>query len=798
MIEPLRPEDCPLLNSEDTRIQTLLGSFNAAAQQLALLPETFGREFEADEAFVEFERRLAGVRKSLAKTYYRIGFIGPTQSGKSTTVNYVLDSLSPVDQPCKEGTGDNTTSTVSRLRLGRRKLDLLYMSRPQFNEKRKQLCLMSGLDQDLSNEALLARIPSRLEEIKSGAETVLDSGQAILEQDVVLLRRLLEAAREEGGKIGADHGKTLSVPYADRSRYLNYGVREDRANPLLREGVVHYESPYLSERLEMFDLPGPGAKSSIDQWTTEQYLGDMDGVMLFIYCNKLGDDSVERLYAQLRRNFRERAARRAWIIFTRWDAPTRAALEGDGETSVFTGIDLFLKNKNIPTSQIRFVCSPWYQPTFSIHISRKNVLRGTMEVEFPENPAQGRVESQKISLVFDDDANGSSSGFELLTRPARYRLELSGADGFRCNCSGEWPTEDKRFAITAASEGGGTAEIEFQKIEVESDSIQDHFRKQLRSPSPIPSELNKFPEYRPAFQSLFIGGGIPALRSLILEQLPVDIEQEILETAQQAIATIRSDIRRRFLNAVRKQTATATQADEVGRCKARMDQLLMDMERQLPTFEKAALLLRKGRFNETTQNFEVLGLEPKFAEICPAREVLDRFRSASTEFPQHARDLQKTLEQLVQYVILPDLYEQWKPRFDALPKVPVREDLKGQPLTPGLAWDEFAEVDREEFLEKQIRFPSFIDQQLFAAGGNPNAEADLEDGQAYRDMMMEKILLVAQQSVHSIRAALVARAMQIKKELDQLSRGSGGAPIERSSTYDQAQAKMEELSKCHL
>lgn len=669
-------EDCPLL--EASQSGGLLAAFNKAVRQVALFTEHFGSALDDDDCLIELKDQLDRVRRNLTKSRYSIGFIGPTQSGKSTTVNYVLDVTEPEHQPCKEGSGDNTTSTVSRLLKGERSLELRYMTQEQFSAKREQLCTSSGLAPETSDADLLARLPQQLDAARNGSAPPLPDGQPILEHDVRLLQQLLQAFRTHGNRLITEYGVVLPAQYRDRSRYLNYGQGADPANPLLREALINFDSEYLPAELQVFDLPGPGAKSTVDEWTTRQYLPEMDGIMLFLSCTKLGDEAVERLYGQLRWLFKERVARRVWIVLTRWDGPTSAALNGDGEESVFSAVHKLCGDKQLPVSQIRFVCGPWY--------------------------------------TVRDCEQFVTSHFE---------SRLSGAEK--------------------------------------------------------PKGLSGYSEFESKFQELFDKGGIPSLRNLILTELPNDVRLEISSTSEEQLKRIRFDLCRRFANEVRRRSASTQQASEANQCRAKMSEVIMAMVKELPPFEQAAIQLRQDLLQEFDIN-------------CEKPEALTLFKSVPKDFPIHARELQKKLTTQVEVSLVPGLYGAWQSRFDALPDVQVMEDDGGAPMNVGQAWRYFAAKDETSINNGHSQFPTFLDARLFGPDIDPNSEAELADGHLYREMMAEKISLVAQQTVHAIRISLVKRAMQIKQELDQLSRADLDGTASISSNLDGLVDQMKALA----
>lgn len=673
-------DSCPLLNPTDDRTQRILDLYNAAAKQLELLTATFPELVRSDAQVTKLVEELQRILRELQKKSYSIGFIGPTQSGKSTTVNYVLDATDPADQPCREGHGDNTTSTVSRIVRGERSVRLHYMSPEKFAQKRERLCQASGFDPASSDDDILRQADQRLADVRNGAAQPLPDGEQILEHDIIVLKALLTAYKRYHHELPRWLENIRNEPFASRTRFVNYGKGADEANPLLNEAIIGFDSNHLSERLQIFDLPGPGAKSSIDEWTTRQFLPQMDGIMLFLNCTRLGDESVERLFNELRMRFRERTSKRVWIVMTRWDGPTSAALDGEhsekNSESVFTAIRKMLDEKQLPQAQMRFVCGPWYT------------------------------------------------------------------------------ANDESF-------------------------VKTHFRSRLGSDR-LPAGLQACPELQPHFEELFKRGGILSLRSLILEALPRDVCSEILESAETSLKRLRQEFLRRFENEVRRQTATAIQSATAAQFSTKMGTLVMDLESDLTTFEPHAVQLRQK-------------LRQEFEKICAPAAQLDHFQSVPEDFPVHARTLQQQLNVQLESHLLPELFAAWQSRFDEFTGLLIHGPVSGEQVQIGDAWRELRELENSRAAAYAAQMPTFRDKRLFVASDDDTV-AELRRGEAYRDMMFEKISLTAQQVVHFVRNQLVLHANALKNNLDQLTRTELDATPVAEGRFTGVLTQMKELA----
>lgn len=652
---------CPLLKD-----QGLVDAFNSCIALKQQIEDSFGTEFLQDPVLLKWLQQLDRLHGKLIKTHYSIGFIGVTQNGKSAAVNHVLNAIDNQDKPGREGAGGNTTATVTRMHRGPRSLQLVYMTRHQVMEKMTFLRDASGFDPELPDIQVQQQIPQRKRDFDKGTGTRTREDREILPRDLELLDELITASSVHRALIDRAPTPQMSldgrpIVFEDRGKFLNYGPGAHPANALLREAIIGYESEFLPPDLEMFDLPGPGAKSSIDGWTTRNFLEYMDGAMLFISAAKIEEGPTEDLITWLKEVFRERMPHRVWLVFTRWDSPTRSALVGDEERSVFSIIHEFLKSKKIDPKQIRFVVSPWY----------------------------------------------------LVPR----------------------------------------------------DFVETHFRSRLGSSTDsIPPALQDYPQFNSPFQELFNQGGIPALRKLILEDLPREVRKELRAECETGLAAIQEGLTHRYDNEFRRRNSSHQERLVASSNSVRTAEILMELDRCREPFGQAALDLAKE-------------LGEVFKAHCPSAEVLDFRDRTAALFPSHTELLEQTMYLFVDTTLIPRLYDYWQPRFDSLGKIRVLGNEGG----PTAVWQQFGTEDERSGKWRGPQFPTFIDPRLFE-GLDASYEADLQLGTAYWKMMTEKIHLVAQQAAHAIRVRLTYRVLQIQIDLEQLVDSSNRAAASPART----------------
>ena len=108
----LKLADCPLLrDSVGVKVADLIEQYQAILQQardLAAGQFAYLLNRPDVQAIVD---DLARVRGQLTRPRYRVGFLGTSQAGKSTTFNNVLK-----EEIAQSGIGDATTSLITRFR----------------------------------------------------------------------------------------------------------------------------------------------------------------------------------------------------------------------------------------------------------------------------------------------------------------------------------------------------------------------------------------------------------------------------------------------------------------------------------------------------------------------------------------------------------------------------------------------------------------------------------------------------------------------------------------------------------
>jgi hypothetical protein len=358
----LTVEECPLLRTS----AGLREAFNRVAAQARLVNQHLGEVLDrpmpprrkGDQPRT-FPEALAEVRRSLTQQHYQVGFLGTTGAGKSTTLNGVLGN--PPEPPGEPGGGQATTSTVMRLRAvanGDHRMVLRYLTSEQYAAKREALAAKVGFERHMNEQTILGLLPALRADLAAGQLGIRpgDAGSPVRPGDVDYLEQMIRAYLTAEGRSRVAHGgQDKEVPYASRRQYLNYSSQSDAYNRLIRETVVEFNTEVIPPELEMVDLPGLSASTSVDSLVTTDYLEDLDGAFVFFRSDKLSDSDAEELLLRLRSRHGSLVGR-VWVVVTKIDGLTKPQLVGNQiGSSLLTGLQDIHRKYGVPLDQFHLV-----------------------------------------------------------------------------------------------------------------------------------------------------------------------------------------------------------------------------------------------------------------------------------------------------------------------------------------------------------------------------------------------------------------------------------------------------------
>src|SRR5260370_5062580 len=138
----LKAAECPLLRDGPTmKAADLIAFYNQLVKQVRDLGQGEFAYLLNREEFRAIGDDVLRVRGQLTRPRYRVGFLGTSQAGKSTTFNNVLQEII-----AQSGIGDATTSIITRtLRVpgkanSPRRFTLRFLTQTQYMERPERLC----------------------------------------------------------------------------------------------------------------------------------------------------------------------------------------------------------------------------------------------------------------------------------------------------------------------------------------------------------------------------------------------------------------------------------------------------------------------------------------------------------------------------------------------------------------------------------------------------------------------------------------------------------------------------------
>jgi hypothetical protein len=351
----LTHEACRLLRDE-----ALVDRFNAVDDILNEALEKLPR-FAEREVVARVKDDLAALAATMTRKRFSIGFIGPSQAGKSTTVGNLL-SVSKDECPAPQGSGGPTTSVPTRLvpcaapapqcQPGERHLiELQFMNKAEFRARVRDLCRICKLPYDDNVRALVEAAQAQTAEqphFKAPDHGVL----------IGLLRAAIEFpdVLQEGGK----------VELGQFSKRRDYATHQEKPTKytLLREVRIHYVTDAMSHDIDMIDLPGLGVDKESDDALTIAFLPQLDGAFMFQESHQMKSATVSTLAEPMRDQHRNTLGGRVWMVVTKCDALNDLQLHGPPEDpaqpSAFCHLNDTLKNQGLGTDSVIFVGNAYY------------------------------------------------------------------------------------------------------------------------------------------------------------------------------------------------------------------------------------------------------------------------------------------------------------------------------------------------------------------------------------------------------------------------------------------------------
>ncbi|MBI3726167.1 hypothetical protein HY251_19735 [bacterium] len=303
------------------------------ASQLSRLTDTITTNARAyPDATVDwkaFRQKLMVVNEGIAERRFRLAFAGGFSVGKSYLVSLFLGRpglLPSYNKP--------TTGVVSGIRKGTRPtMEVHYWTRSDSDDMQRYYLDQLGIPQSVpigdgpkAVEALRPKLPPQKQNM------------------VTSYFNLLAAHEKYASKLGTTQEVVYNPiqpehagnpeKYVDRYPHIQYIIKLDNPEPnqpllrTIKQVVLYVDSEYLTDTVEVVDLPGAGAFDPIDTYIQHYFLRKTDGVTVVTNIKRPFDEQESVVVDILKAN-QDELKGRAFIAMTMFD--TLAGPELDPE-----------------------------------------------------------------------------------------------------------------------------------------------------------------------------------------------------------------------------------------------------------------------------------------------------------------------------------------------------------------------------------------------------------------------------------------------------------------------------------
>jgi hypothetical protein len=358
MIPPVQDSDCKLLDAPN-----VVAQYVAVRQVLQSLSDQLPAYLERED-LKEVCVALEKLHGRITQDRFRIGFIGVSQAGKSTTAGYVLGATGDNDNPAPPG-GDAKAATAIATRIipvskkpdgclpgEEHRVELVFMTTRQLRDRVQQFADILALDYEPNSsfEDVLRKCEDRRQ--RNPHDGIEDCDAAI---------RLLTAATAYPANIKpAPVIKQGSFDLEERRKYVIHPDVGGQINEyaLLSELRIWFNTQDAPETLEVIDLPGLGVKRASDESLTIAFLPELNGAFLFQEQQQVEGESAAKLTTRMRKEYGSSIGGRVWMVVTKGDL--LAERDFTNATGKFKTISDELRKAGFAQQNLVIVSNPFY------------------------------------------------------------------------------------------------------------------------------------------------------------------------------------------------------------------------------------------------------------------------------------------------------------------------------------------------------------------------------------------------------------------------------------------------------
>ena len=346
----LDPARCTLLRDEH-----LVGRYNALNDVLDEATRELPR-FADREVVTEVRGILSRLADVLTKKRFFIGFIGPSQVGKSATVCNLL-SVDEENAPTPQGSSGPTTSVPTRTVPkppapgAENSISLHYFSEAEFLTRVRDIC-----------DLVKIRSDDGLPQIREAAVLKQQENPHFKAADMEVLLKLIDAALAFP-EVLEKEGRVEQGVWKDRRLYATHQNTPSKYT-LLREVSIEFVTDSVSPEVEMIDLPGIDVDKGSDARLTLAFLQDLDGAFMFQQGQQVKSAAIAKLAERMRDFHGRTLGERIWMVITRCDAlnelQTRGPRDRDDQPTMFCHLAELMKQQGIKGGNVHFVGNEYY------------------------------------------------------------------------------------------------------------------------------------------------------------------------------------------------------------------------------------------------------------------------------------------------------------------------------------------------------------------------------------------------------------------------------------------------------
>ena len=256
-------------------------------QKISTNVEQLGLELAQSKAYRvpfnwdTFRDKLEPLKTEIAQRRFRLAFAGGFSVGKSYLVNSFLGKkglLPSYNRP--------TTGVVCALRKGRRPaMEVSYWSRTESDEMQRYYLSELGIPRSVAVADGRAAAEEARARLPYEKQRIVDDYLNFCKAHERYANKLGTTEEVETRDVRPEHRANPSVRDYPHLRYIikvdaTQGEPNQDLLRAIKQVVLYVDSPYLTETVEIVDLPGAGATDPIDGFIQRYFLRRTDGVVV--------------------------------------------------------------------------------------------------------------------------------------------------------------------------------------------------------------------------------------------------------------------------------------------------------------------------------------------------------------------------------------------------------------------------------------------------------------------------------------------------------------------------------------